>query len=95
MDRDCIYYQRIASRSFIRFAIGLYPRIMQYIKFWIYRRNAIKQGAVIGEDSIIIKELSKRANHNLTIGSNSSIGSFWKCCCKGCIGDGCNGWKSG
>lgn len=76
IDKNSLYYQHISNRSFLHFIIGLYPRLIQYIKLNKARKKAIKQGANIGENTIIIKELACRANTNLTIGENSSIGSY-------------------
>lgn len=76
MDRECIYYKRIANRSLLRFLIGLYPRLKQWIKFERARRKAVRKGAVIGENVIILPKLAARANNNLQIGDNSSIGSY-------------------
>lgn len=77
MDKECIYYKNIANRSLLRFIIGLYPRLKQWIRFERARNKAIKSGGVIGRNVIILPELARRANVNLTIGDNSSIGS-WK-----------------
>lgn len=77
MDKECIYYKNITNRSLLRFMMGLYPRIKQWIKFERARRKAIKSGSSIGENVIILPELAKRANANLKIGDNTSIGS-WK-----------------
>lgn len=77
MDSQCIYYKNIANRSFLRFIIGLYPRLKQWIKFERARKKAVESGGAIGENVIILPELAKRANANLKIGDNSSIGS-WK-----------------
>lgn len=75
-DKDCIYYKRITKRSLLHFIIGLYPRIKQWIKFERARRKAASGGAILGNDVIILPELASRANKNLVIGDNSSIGSF-------------------
>lgn len=40
------------------------------------RRKAIRKGAKLGKNVIILKSLAKRANGNLIIGDNSSIGSY-------------------
>lgn len=78
MDKESVYYKNIANRSLLRFIIGLYPRLKQWIKFERARRKAIKSGGGrIGDGVIILPELAKRANANLKIGNNSSIGS-WK-----------------
>lgn len=76
MDKDCIYYKRIAGRSFLHFIKGLYPRAKQWIKFERARKKAVSGGATLGDNVIILPELAARANKNLTIGDNSSIGSY-------------------
>lgn len=32
IDKNSLYYQHISNRSFLHFIIGLYPRLIQYIK---------------------------------------------------------------
>lgn len=39
-------------------------------------KKAIRKGAQIGKGTIILKSLAKRANKNLYIGNNTSIGSY-------------------
>ena len=77
MNMDNLYTRNIASRSFFRFAKGIIPRTLQYIKFEKARRTARKKGATIADDAILIPELVAKANANLTVGHDSSIGS-WK-----------------
>ncbi len=72
-----LYVENIARRSFFHFAKGLMPRLMQYLRFERARRKARRKGAVIADDAILIPELAARANANLAIGSDSSVGS-WK-----------------
>lgn len=76
IDKECIYYKNIANRSLLHFLIGLYPRLKQWIKFERARKRAVSGGATLGNDVIILPELAARANKNLTIGDNSSIGSY-------------------
>lgn len=45
IDKNSLYYQHISNRSFLHFIIGLYPRLIQYIKLNKARKKAIKQGA--------------------------------------------------
>ena len=47
IDKNSLYYQHISNRSFLHFIIGLYPRLIQYIKLNKARKKAIKQGANI------------------------------------------------
>lgn len=70
------YYERIEKRSVFRFLGGVIPRLIQWIKFSKYRRKALRKGAYIGKDTVIIKRLAQRANANLMIGDYSSIGSY-------------------
>lgn len=77
MNMDNLYTRNIASRSFFRFAKGLIPRTLQYIKFEKARRTARKKGTTIADDAILIPELVAKANANLTVDHDSSIGS-WK-----------------
>lgn len=59
----------------MHFICGLWPQLKRYISFEIARRKAARNGCEIGENSIILPALAKRANGNLTIGENSSIES--------------------
>ncbi len=70
------YYERIEKRSVFHFLGGVIPRLIQWIKFSKYRRKALRKGAYIGKDTVIIKRLAQRANANLMIGDYSSIGSY-------------------
>lgn len=73
---DNLYIQSVQKRTFARFVIGLFPRIKEWIKFNKNCQLARKKGAIIGDDSIILNGLVKKANSNLTIGNNTSIGSY-------------------
>ncbi len=75
MSTKSSYHTNIESRSLLRFLKGLYPRIMQWIKFNKNRKIACKRGAQIGENSIILRGLANKANENFIIGCNSSIGT--------------------
>lgn len=70
------YIERISSRSFLHFIVGIFPRIVCWIRYAYFRRKASKKGAKIGENTIILRELAKKANCNLYIGHDSSIGSY-------------------
>lgn len=72
---SCDYTERISRRNARHFIIGLIPRIYCWLNYARYRRKAKKQGAYIGTESIILSQLSRKANPNLYIGNNSSIGS--------------------
>lgn len=76
MDKTSFYYKRICERTLIHFIKGLIPRIKYYLKFQKSKRIAIKRGARIGENSIILRSLAIRCNKNFQLGNNSSIGSY-------------------
>lgn len=76
INKTSLYYKHISERSFLHFIKGLIPRLGYYIKHNKSKRIATKKGAIIGENTIIIRDLAKRSNKNLIIGSNSSIGSY-------------------
>jgi hypothetical protein len=64
------YTNNIKSRSFIRFLIGLWPRLFNYIKIELINYVAKSKGANIGKNTKIPFSLAKRSNSNLTIGDN-------------------------
>ena len=76
MDHSCIYYRRISQRSVAHFLAGLLPRLRMWCRYELARRKARRRGARIGRDSIIIGQLARRANRNLTVGDDTSIGSY-------------------
>ena len=76
IDITTLYHKRISERSLTHFIKGLIPRIRCYIKYRRTRRIAIRKGAIIGENSIILKALAKKCNKNFELGNNSSIGSY-------------------
>lgn len=76
MEQTNQYYNKIINRNLIHFVIGLIPRFKQWVKHNRSRRLARKKGAMIGDDSIILPDLVKKANTNLKIGDNTSIGSY-------------------
>ena len=70
-----LYEQRIQNRSTLRYLIGLLVRWRNYRKI---KKNVIierKNGAIIGDEVVIPRELAKRANKNLIIGDHVSIQS--------------------
>ncbi len=75
MNKNSLYYKRISERSLLHFIKGLLPRIKCYLKFQKSKKIAIRKGAKIGDNSIILKELAQRCNKNFELGNNSSIGS--------------------
>lgn len=72
---NCDYRNRIAKRSLWRFLVGLYPRVKKFVEYSRNRKIVRRRGGRVGDDSIILRGLSNRANSNLTIGNDSSIGS--------------------
>lgn len=76
MDKNTLYYKNISERSLIHFIKGLLPRIICYIKYQKSRRVALKNGAKIGSNSIILKNFAKKCNENFELGENCSIGSY-------------------
>lgn len=73
MDKNTLYYKNISERSLIHFIKGLLPRIICYIKYQKSRRVALKNGAKIGSNSIILKNFAKKCNENFELGENCSI----------------------
>lgn len=73
VDKSSIYYKKISERSLIHFIKGLAPRIRCYIIYQKSRKIAIKNGAKIGENTIIQRKTAKQLNHNISIGNNTSI----------------------
>ncbi len=76
IDHSCIYYKHISQRSLSHFLAGLYPRLKIWCRQELARRKARRKGAQIGKDTIILRQLAKRANRNLTVGDDTSIGSY-------------------
>lgn len=73
MDRTSLYYKRISERTLIHFIKGLIPRIKCYLKYKRARTLAIKNGAQIGDNTIIQKKFARQLNRNIIIGNNTSI----------------------
>lgn len=67
------YNERIQSRSYLRFILGLIPRGISKLKNSRNVSIARKNGAKIGECVSISKNFAKKANSNLIIGNNCSI----------------------
>jgi acetyltransferase-like isoleucine patch superfamily enzyme len=76
IDKTTLYYKRISERSLLHFIKGLLPRIKCYLKYQRSKKIAIRNGAKIGNDSIILRNFAKRCNKNFELGNNSSIGSY-------------------
>lgn len=76
IDKTSIYYKRISERTLLHFIKGLIPRIKCYYKYKKSKEIAIKKGAIIGDNSIILRSFAQRCNKNFQLGNNSSIGSY-------------------
>lgn len=72
---DCrtMYEKHVQDRSWIKYILGLISRWKMKLIYEQARRIARKNGATIGDNSVISIKLAKRANKNLTIGDHSSI----------------------
>ena len=68
-----LYHRRINNRSSLRYYLGLVARLKKHLYYSFTRFIAKKNGASIGECSVISFSLAKRANINLTVGSHTSI----------------------
>lgn len=67
------YIDNIKNRSFLRFLLGLIPRIRSRVKYSYFVWIARRRGATIGTSVTLPYELAKKANSNLTIGNHCSI----------------------
>lgn len=76
IDKTTLYYKRISERPLLHFIKGLLPRIQCYLKYQNLKKIAIRKGAKIGDNSIILRELAQKCNKNFELGNNSSIGSY-------------------
>lgn len=76
IDKTTLYYKRISERPLLHFIKGLLPRIQCYLKYQRSKKIAIRKGAKIGDNSIILRELAQKCNKNFELGNNSSIGSY-------------------
>ena len=74
MDKT-VYELQIENRSRLRFFLGLIPRFKKHLFYSYVRYIARKNGATVGDNSVIPIALAKRANSNLIIGNNCSIQS--------------------
>ena len=69
------YEERIGRRGLFHFVAGLLPRLRLWLRFSCNRRNAIRRGAKIGKNTVILSGLARRANANLVVGDECSIGT--------------------
>lgn len=67
------YEERIVNRSYIQYLKGLIVRWKLYKHYEKNRQIARKNGASIGKEVMIPRELARMSNKNLTIGDYSSI----------------------
>ncbi len=67
------YENRVQNRNFFKYYLGLLARIKRYFELKYIRYVATKNGATIGECSVITLSLAKKANSNLIIGSHTSV----------------------
>lgn len=67
------YEKDIEDRTLAKYYIGFLARLEKHLKCSYARYIARKNGATVGVNSIFSIALAKKANRNLTIGSNSSI----------------------
>lgn len=72
---DCrtMYEKHVQDRSWIKYILGLISRWKMQLTYERARRIARKNGATIGDNSVISIKLAKRANKNLSIGDHTSI----------------------
>lgn len=67
------YETRVQDRSLLKFYLGLLSRFKRSIEIRYSIYIALRNGATIGECSVIPLSLAKKANSNLKIGSHTSI----------------------
>ena len=67
------YEKDIERRNLAKYYIGFLARLEKHLKCSYARYIARKNGATVGVNSVFSIALAKKANRNLTIGSNSSI----------------------
>lgn len=71
--KENLYKRRIKERSFLRFAIGLFPRFYKYYINSLIVNVSKFRGAQIGKNSSITWLLALKSNKNLKIGDYSII----------------------
>lgn len=67
------YQEKIRAKSLIRFVGGAILRFKKWCVYEQRRKVARSKGASVGKESIITKQLAKKANINLHIGNHTSI----------------------
>lgn len=68
-----LYQKQVQERSICRFLKGLIPRYKKHLVYSYSRYTARKNGAVIGDNSVLPLSLAKAANSNLRVGNHTSI----------------------
>lgn len=68
-----LYEAQVQNRSVVRFYLGVLARLNKHLYYSYTRYIAKKNGATIGNNTVLSLSLAKNANKNLTIGNNSSI----------------------
>lgn len=67
------YTQKIQSRTFLKFLIGILPRFYNHFCAEINRKIAQINGASIGKNSYITLSLALKSNKNLVVGNSTII----------------------
>lgn len=72
-DNRTWYEKHVQDRSYIKYIFGLLSRWKMNLTYERARRIARRNGATIGNHSVISLNLAKKANSNLVIGDHTSI----------------------
>lgn len=72
-DNRTLYEKHVQDRTLLKYILGLISRWKMNRTYERARRIARKNGATIGDHSIISIKLAKKANSNLVIGDHTSI----------------------
>lgn len=67
------YTQKIQSRTFFKFLIGILPRFYNHFCAEINRKIAQINGASIGKNSYVTLSLALKSNKNLVVGNSTII----------------------
>lgn len=67
------YVTKVKSRSLLKFTVGLFPRLLKYVKFYFIRLYLKNKGVKIGIGSTVNFKLAKRFNKNINIGNHTVI----------------------
>ena len=69
------YIKKVKERSHFTFLLGLFHRLLKWLKFASCRQLARIKGATIGRNVILPFALARKANKNLTVGHDVIIES--------------------